>query len=161
MNKLHLFKEWRSLVNITTEELEKILNSEIGRRLHIWFKDIEEQGFFSARNSAYALEKMLPTGEDFAAALNNWNTQKYKSIPLWRCAELQVKNIKEQIKKINGDEPCIGRLVMLKLWGHDLYRVVETPIRLPSISPETEIAFYNNPPENLDRRILLGSKLKP
>ena len=161
MNKLQIWQDWSCVINVVPADLNTILNSSLGHAFKISFRDIEEQGIFSARYSAIALTTMIPTGRsDFASALKSWKNKKYKGFSFWECARQQILNIERDLDKLNGDRPDLNRLTYLKLWGHDLYRVDEWKLRLPAITPAGQIDFYNNPPEVPNHRILLGSKLK-
>lgn len=153
LNKLKVWKAWSELVNIDPADLRSILDSQIGRQLRVWSRDKEEQGIFSARYSAEALIRMIPLGRDnFAEALANWKDRAYKGVSWWECAKKQVLTVRKLLEKIGNDmstNTFTGVLVVLKLWGHDLYKVTTHRAPIPAVNPETEIAFYDNPPEEI------------
>jgi hypothetical protein len=144
MNKLKIWKEWQKLINVTPYELEVLIDSEFQGTIKRWSQDLEEQGLFSPRQSADVLQRMIPSGMfSFQETLKNWNGQRYKGHMLWKCASIQISQIEKVIGSIDASLADIkSKLLLLKLWGHDLYRANGPLFVLPS---DARLELYLEP----------------
>lgn len=124
MNKLKIWRNWQKLVNVTPYEVNALMDSDFKGCVAQVSKDLEEQGVLSPRQSAEVLNRMLPEGKlSFHSALKYWNGKRYKGHLLWKCASIQTNQIVRLLNTIDKNHEGIkAKLVLLKLWGHDLYK---------------------------------------
>jgi hypothetical protein len=106
-----VYREWKKLVNMTTSELQRFVDSPEGRRAGLSRAEAKEQGIRSGRDSARAILRMKAKKKD------DWTKSD------WEWARRQVGFIKRMrgakgpLRDKNG-EPT-RKLLALKIWGHD------------------------------------------
>lgn len=106
-----LYKEWKSLVNMSKSELEKFYNSLEGKVAGLTFKEAKELGIHSGRESARWIMKMKEI------PVSKWNNDHF----VW--AKRQVNFIK-RMSGVNGklyDEKGnkTRKHLALLIWGHN------------------------------------------
>jgi len=115
--KKELFDRWKSLVNMSANELKTYYNSSDGLTSGISLQEGRRLGIRTGRQSARALMRMLPIGKTFTRAYNNWSSND------WEWAKHQVSFI-SRMKKLPGplyrqDKSRSKRLKALLIWGHN------------------------------------------
>ena len=117
-----IWKKWRSLVNMSKDELKNFYDSEDGKDAGMKQKEADKAGIDSGRESARKLLEMIPTGSSFEKASENWTPDKWK----WARKQIsfisRVKGARKRIKgnpfeDENGDKT--RWLKSLLIWGHD------------------------------------------
>lgn len=121
-----LYKEWKSVINMTPAEIKKFYDSPVGKKAGLSQKEASKENISRGRVSAEALMRMIPKGDSFQSATNNWSDTD------WKWAGKQVnfhsrfdsKNIKVDQgykKNAKGERYKLTPLYKaLLIWGHKL-----------------------------------------
>ena len=115
------WKDWRKLINMSLKELKYFYDSDEGKSAGMKAGDAAKAGIDSGRESARWLMKMMPHGESFKAAEENW------SPTMWRWCRKQISfnsRMRGMRKRMVGnpferDGEKTRWLKSLLIWGHD------------------------------------------
>jgi hypothetical protein len=116
-----LWKEWRSLVNMTEKELQSFYDSDEGKTAGMKPKDANKIGIDSGRESARMLLKMIPTGASFSEAEKKWTPSMWS----WCVKQISfIKRMRGMRKRMVGnpferDGEKTRWYKSLLIWGHD------------------------------------------
>ena len=105
-----IYKEWKSLVNMTQSELKKFYDSEEGKEAGLSASKAKSLGIDSGRESARWIMKMKET------PVGKWTPT------MWKWAKKQINFIK-RMSGVKGDLMKNGKptrkYLALKIWGYD------------------------------------------
>lgn len=111
-----LYKTWRSLVNMSAEELKNFKESPEGKDAGLTKEEADKQGIKSGNESAEWILKMKPVGRTYPEAVKNWTPE------MWDWCKRQVSFIKRMLG-VEGPLYDAGKMTRklkaLKIWGHD------------------------------------------
>ncbi len=112
-----LWKNWKTLVNMSVNQLEKFLDSEEGSEAGLSKKEASKLDISRGRDSARAIIRMKRSASSFKQALEKWSDND------WDWAQKQVSFI-SRMKAVKGrysdDKGGKSRLLLsLLIWGHD------------------------------------------
>lgn len=108
--KLDLYKKWKSLINMSSKEIQEFLDSDDGKVAGLSKKDAEGP-IKRGRDSARAIIRMLDISKDDWSD-NDWDWAKRQVSFISR-----MSNAQGPLKDDKGNPT--RKLLALKVWGYD------------------------------------------
>jgi hypothetical protein len=108
--KLDLYKKWKSLINMSSKEIQEFLDSDDGKVAGLSKKDAEGP-IKRGRDSARAIIRMLDISKDEWSD-NDWDWAKRQVSFISR-----MSNSQGPLKDEKGNPT--RKLLSLKVWGYD------------------------------------------
>jgi hypothetical protein len=112
-----VWSDWRALVNMTSTQLRRFLDSDFGKIAGLSRAKAQQLGVKSGRESASWILKMKPLGRSYRSAERNW------SPAMWQWARRQNSFIRRMAANegpLYGKDGSPTRLLLsLLVWGHD------------------------------------------
>jgi len=111
IDKVEVYKKWKSLVNMTKGELEKFYNSEEGKEAGLSSSKAKSLGIHSGRESARWIMKMKDTPHDkWTPTMWDWANRQISFIS-------RMSGNKGGLYDENGNKT--RKLTSLLIWGHN------------------------------------------
>ena len=116
-----VWKNWRKLVNMSLTELEEFYDSPDGKDAGMKQSDANRAGIDSGRESARWLMKMIPIGETYKKAEENWTPTMWK----WCRKQISFNSRMRGMRKrmvgnpFERDGKKTRWYKSLLIWGHD------------------------------------------
>lgn len=116
-DKWELWAEWYRLVNMSESELKNFYDSEEGKEAGLSSKEADKEGIDYGRESARWLMKMIPKGQSWKSANENWTDK------MWKWAGKQVSFI-SRMSGVEGplfdeNDKKTRKHTSLLIWGHN------------------------------------------
>jgi hypothetical protein len=115
------WKSWRKLINMSLKELKDFYDSPDGKDAGMKQKDANAAGIDSGRESARWLMKMIPHGDSYKQAEENWTPTMWK----WCRKQISFNSRMRGMRKrmvgnpFERDGKMTRWLKSLLIWGHD------------------------------------------
>lgn len=115
-----VWKTWRSLINMSVKELQNFLDSD-GKDAGLTAAQAKAAKIDSGHESAAMLLKMIPHGNSFSSAQENWTPSMWFWARKQNSFNSRMKGARKRIKgnPFEKDGEMTRWLKSLMLWGHD------------------------------------------
>jgi hypothetical protein len=114
--RFETYANWYELVNMSASEIEKFLKSEEGDEAGMEKDDAKKEGIHTGSQSAKWLIKMIPIGNSWESAKENWSPE------MWYWAGRQISFISRMRGNdgpLEKDGKKTPKHTSLLIWGHN------------------------------------------